>query len=81
LKSIREWLTAWESWVISPADFIVPDESRVLVMLDIQARSRTQHVEIPLQGANLLTFRDAKLARLELYFDRGQALEAAGIPK
>ena len=81
LKSFREWLSAWESWVINPADFIVVDERQVLVMLDIQARSKTHQVEIPLQGANLLTLRDAKLARLELYFDRGQALAAAGLQK
>jgi hypothetical protein len=32
---------------------------------------------MPIEGANLLTLRDGKLARLELFFERALALEAA----
>jgi hypothetical protein len=77
--AFREWLSARDSWVVTATDFIEVDESRVLVMLDIRARSKTHRVEMPLEGLNLLTFRDAKVTRLELYFDRAQALEAAGL--
>ena len=34
---------------------------------------------MPFEGANLLTMHDGKLTRLELFFDRSQALEAAGL--
>jgi hypothetical protein len=81
LNVFREVLSAWESWVINPTEFIVVDESRVLVITDIKARSRTHHVEIPVPGANLLTFREAKIARLENYLDRRPAFEAAGLRK
>jgi hypothetical protein len=33
----------------------------------------------PIEGANLMTLRDGKLSRLELFFDRCQTLEAAGL--
>jgi hypothetical protein len=79
VASFRDWLSAWESWVVTATDFIDVDESRVLVMLDVRARSRTHQVEMPIEGANLLTLRDGRLARLELFFERAQALEAAGL--
>jgi ketosteroid isomerase-like protein len=79
--AFREWLSAWKSWVITPTDFIEADADRVLVMLDIRARSRTHQVELPFEGANLLTFRDGRVGRLELFFDRAQARAAAGLDK
>ena len=81
VASFGDWLSAWESWVVTATDFIDVDESRVLVMLDVRARSKTHQVEMPIEGFNLITLRDGKLARLELFFDRAQALEAAGLPE
>jgi ketosteroid isomerase-like protein len=79
VSGLSDWLTAWETWVVTPTDFIDVDENRVLVMLDVRARSRTHQVEMPVEGANLLTLRDGRIARIELFFDRSQALEAAGL--
>jgi hypothetical protein len=75
----RDWLTAWDSWVITPAEFVDVDEYRVLVLLDVQGRSKTHQVDMPLPSANLLTLRDGKVARLELFTTRAEALEAAGL--
>jgi hypothetical protein len=74
-----DWLSAWESWVVTATNFIDVDENRVLVLLDVRARSKTHQVEMPIEGANLLTLRDGKLARIELFFKRAQAREAAGL--
>jgi hypothetical protein len=79
LGAFRDWLSAWESWVVTPTEFIDVDEDRVLVLIDIRARSKTHQVEMPIEGANLLTLRDRKVARVELFFDRAEALEAAGL--
>ena len=51
----------------------------MLVLLDVRARSMTHQVEIPIEGANLLTFSDGRLGRLEIFFERAQAREAAGL--
>jgi hypothetical protein len=75
----REWLSAWETRVVTPTDFIDVDENRVLVMLDIRARSKTHQVEMPVEGANLLRIKEGRVARIELFFERNQALEAAGL--
>jgi ketosteroid isomerase-like protein len=79
VSAFREWLTAWESWVATATEIIDVDENRVLVLLDIKARSKTHQVEMPIEGANLWTLRDGRLARLELFFDQAEALEAAGL--
>jgi hypothetical protein len=75
----REFLAAWDSWVVTPTEFIDVDDERVLVMLDIRARSKTHQVEIPIDGANILTVQDGELLRLELYSMRPPALKAAGL--
>jgi hypothetical protein len=79
VSGFGDWLSAWETWVVTPTDFIDVDENRVLVMLDIRARSKTHQVEMPVEGANLLTINDGRIARIELFFERGEALEAAGL--
>ena len=79
VSGFGDWLSAWETWVVTPTDFMDVDENRVLVMLDIRARSRTHQVEMPVDGANLLTIKDGRVARIELFFERSQALEAAGL--
>jgi hypothetical protein len=75
----REWLSAWEGWLVTPTDFIDVDENRVLVVMEISARSKTQGVEMSFPGANLLTLRKGRLARLELFLRRAEALDAAGL--
>ena len=79
VSGMGDWLSAWETWVVTATDFIDVDENRVLVSLDIRARSKTHQVEMPVEGASLLTLRGGRLARMELFFGRDEALEAAGL--
>jgi SnoaL-like protein len=75
----RDYLSAWESWVITPIDFIEVGDARVLVLLDYQGRSKTHGAQISLAGGNLFTLHEGKVARLELFFARQDALAAAGL--
>jgi hypothetical protein len=74
-----EWLSGWDSWMVSPVDFIDVDESRVVVVADISGRSKAQQVEMTTRGGNILTFGDGQLTRIELFFRQADALEAAGL--
>ena len=78
-RAFRDWLSAWDTWVVTAPDFIDVDENRVLALFDVRARSKTHRVEMPIEGATLTTVTDGRIARLELFFDREQALEAAGV--
>ena len=75
----REWVSAWETWVMTPTDFVEVDEDRVLIPMTVRARSKTHGVEMAIEGANLVTIRDGKVVRLELYFDQSAAHAAAGL--
>ena len=75
----QDWLTAWDSWSIGESDFIELDADRVLATYDAQARSKTSQVDISFRPAHLMTFRNGKVTRVELFLNRPEALEAAGL--
>ena len=75
----RDYLSVWESWVVTPTGFVDIDDERVLVLQSFKGRSKTHGIELELDGGNVVTLRDGKLARLELFFHRQDALEAAGL--
>jgi ketosteroid isomerase-like protein len=79
IAAFREWLSAWDSWVVTPSEFIDLGENRVLVLTEIAGRSERHGAELTIEGGNVVTLRDGKLARLELFFQRLDALEAAGL--
>ena len=74
-----EWISAFEIWRATPVEFIDVDAERVLILLDVVARSRTHGVDMQFRAANLLTIRNGQIARFEMFLDRASAYEAAGI--
>ena len=79
LDVFRDWLSGWQRWLVTPTNFIDANEGRVLVEIEITARSKEQQIAMTIQGGNLLTFDEDRLVRLELFFRRAEALEAAGL--
>lgn len=75
----RDWLTAWETWSIGEPGFIDLDADRVLSTYDARARSKTAQVDVDFHPAHLMTFRDGRVTRMELFLNRVDAMEAAGL--
>ena len=75
----REWNSVWESWALGVPEFTDVDENRVLISYEVRARSRTSQVEVTIEAANLITLRNGKLTRLELFFNSEEARRAAGL--
>jgi len=75
----RDWLTVWETWVLGPPEFVDADEDRVLVLYEVRAQSKTHQVEMRIDTGTVLTLRDGLITRIELFFERAKALEAAGL--
>ena len=75
----RDWLDAWERWVVSPVRVKPIDAERVIVLFEVNARSKTHQVDVSFDGANVVTLRDGKVTRVELFTERAEALEAAGL--
>jgi ketosteroid isomerase-like protein len=75
---LRRLAEVWEEWRFVPQEFIA-SETQVVVIGYLHARGKGSGVEVDTPGAHLWSFRDGKAARLEVYLDQAEALEAAGL--
>jgi hypothetical protein len=74
-----EWLSSWQTWFIEPEKFIPLSGDRVLALAVNRGTSKTEGVEMVFQGASIWTLRNGKIRSMELFLDREEALEAAGL--
>ena len=81
-ESIRRMFTkfdeAWEQHRSDPEDVQVLDDERVLVLTLERFRGR-DGLEIEQPGGTIFTFRDGKIARMQSFWERENALAAAGL--
>ena len=75
----RDWLQAFEVYWTEIEDFLDAGEDRVLVILRDHGRLKGTAGEITQTGASLWTVRERKIARIDFYPNRAQALEATGL--
>ena len=52
---------------------------RVLAFVRITVHGRTSGLPIPAETGNVYEFEEGKIRRIQIFFDRGEALEAAGL--
>jgi len=77
-KGTREFLTAWDEVGMHAHEFIEAGDA-VLVFATARARGRGSGVETETEFAHVWTMRDGKAIRIAAYFDRAEALKAAGL--
>jgi ketosteroid isomerase-like protein len=65
---------------IEPQEFIDAGD-RVVVTLEFGGRALHTGLEVRFAVAHMVTIRDCKVARLDIYLTKAQALEAAGLRK
>ncbi len=75
---LAEWTEGFESWSLDIEEvFDAGDQVVTFVRQHAKARQGGPEVNMPI--AQVWTFRDGLIARMEMYFDRAAALEAAGL--
>ena len=72
------WLEAFESYVITPEDFIDAGDE-VLVLVNVLARTERDGVEVEHSPAALFLVRDGQIRRTRFFLERGMAFEQAGM--
>ena len=77
-KNWLDWLEPWETYRTTMDELIDAGES-VVVLLRDHGRRKGMDAEVELIGATTFVFRGRKLAQIEDYGDRAQALEAAEV--
>jgi ketosteroid isomerase-like protein len=77
-KATVEYLNVWEDYRFEVERFVDLGD-RVLVLEVQTARGRRSGAVTSQEVGTLLTLRDGKIVRWEYYWNRGEALQAAGV--
>jgi ketosteroid isomerase-like protein len=77
---LREWVDAWDEWALE-IDALHDAGDKVVAFLRQHGRSKAAGMPVEMVFAQVWTLRDGKEARMDMYSDPAEALEAAGIPK
>jgi ketosteroid isomerase-like protein len=80
----REFLSAWDDFYTEADEYRELDDERVLVLMHGSARGKMsgldlERLKLTGRGANLFHFRDGKVTRLAVYWDRDRALAELGL--
>lgn len=77
-RFLTEWLAPWEDWVLEAESFHEAGDKVVAVMQQ-RGRSKTSGLQVDMRFAQVWTLHDGKIARMEMYADPDEALEAVGL--
>jgi ketosteroid isomerase-like protein len=75
----RTWLSAWRDYRVTPSEFRVLDNERVLVFGHMSGRGRISDASGETEFVNLIQIRDGSVTRLVMYSDRDRALATLGL--
>jgi len=82
IEGWRRWLAqideVFDDWGFEPEEFIDAG-SRVIVLVRTSGTAKQSGAAVTIPAAHVLTLRDARIVRLEVFLDRREALEAAGL--
>ena len=70
---------AWVDLTTEPLEFIEAPGDRVVTLIRQSGRGRESGVPIEVHAFQVFTIQDGKVRRAELFLERAEALEAAGL--
>jgi ketosteroid isomerase-like protein len=77
-QAFTEWIGAWDTLRYDAPDYVDAGD-KVLVTSRQRGKAKSSGVEIDTEFFNVLTLRDGKIVRFDMFFDRAEALEAVGL--
>jgi ketosteroid isomerase-like protein len=77
-QAMREWVSEWGLFRLSPEEFIDAGD-HVIVLSEVHAELKEARGEVHDHQADVITFRDGKIVRMETFDARADAMEALGI--
>jgi ketosteroid isomerase-like protein len=75
----EDWPNQWEDFRLDLIDLIDAGDDVVVAETRHRGRGRESGIEMDFRVFYVYRLRDGKLARMEMFFSRPQALEAAGL--
>jgi ketosteroid isomerase-like protein len=77
-RFFQRWFGTWDDLRFTPERF-VEDGDRVLVFFRLEGRGKGSGVPVVIHAADIWTVRDGKIASLEGFPDRAEALAELGL--
>ena len=77
---LSDWMEAWDDWELE-VEALLDAGDRVLVFVHQRATSKAAGMPVEMSLAQVYTLRDGKQARMDMYSDPGEALEANGLDR
>jgi ketosteroid isomerase-like protein len=78
MRFLEQFWEEFDEAHAEPQEFIEAEDS-VLAVITFRGRGKQSGVEVNMEVFQLWTFRDGKVVRGQGFFDREEALEAAGL--
>jgi ketosteroid isomerase-like protein len=75
---LAEWTEGFENWSLDVED-VFDAGDQVVTFVRQRGKARHGGPEVDMPFAQVWTFRDGLVTRMEMYSDRAEALEAAGL--
>jgi ketosteroid isomerase-like protein len=75
----RTWLQAWDDFCIEAEEMIAGPDGRYVVMQLFRGKGKASGLESEERSAVVVTMQDGLIARMEGYWDRDAALQAARV--
>jgi ketosteroid isomerase-like protein len=75
---LAEWLESFEDWALGVEE-VFDAGDRVVTIARQHGKARHGGPDVAMRFAQVWTFRDGLIARMEMYAHRNEALEAAGL--
>ena len=75
---MRNWLEPWNDWALEVEGFRDAGD-RVVAIMRQRGTSKATGLAVDMAFGQVWTMRDGKQARMEMYADPAEALEAAGL--
>jgi ketosteroid isomerase-like protein len=79
VEAMEDWPTQWEDFRMDLIEIIDVSEDVVVSVTRHRGRGRESGIEMDFEVFYVQRGRDGKLARLEMFFSREQALDAVGL--
>jgi ketosteroid isomerase-like protein len=76
---LEDWLDTFDDFSVVPEELLDVGDDRVIALLLNSGRAKLSGVETQVRYAVVYTLRGGKIVRGREYFDRAEALEAAGL--
>src|SRR5262245_62928894 len=74
-----EWLEVWDDYEVGVDETLTAPDGRVISLAWQRGKGRQSGLQMEFEWAQIFTFRDGKVIRIDNYDNRETALQAAGL--